>query len=60
MEEDKFSEAFEQSQRRAAKKRARIAAWQQIEGRLKAVYDADRDRPMPPRIMALFDSGDRN
>jgi hypothetical protein len=59
--EDKFAEAFEQSERRSAKKRVRIAAWQQIKARLKAIYDADRDRPIPPRIIGLFDkSGGRD
>jgi hypothetical protein len=24
--------------------------------RLKAIYDADRDRPIPPRMFALFDN----
>jgi hypothetical protein len=55
MDEHKFSEAFAQSERRSEKKRARIAAWKQIKGRLRALYNADRDRPIPPRIIALFE-----
>jgi hypothetical protein len=50
---DKFSEALEESERSfSAKKRARIVAWQQIKRRLRAIYDANLNRPIPARIIA--------
>jgi hypothetical protein len=53
---DKFSEALEESERSFAKKRARIVVCRQIESRLRAIYDADLNRPIPPRIIALFET----
>jgi hypothetical protein len=58
MGEDQFSEAFAESERLSEKKRARISAWQQIKVRLQAVYNADRDRQIPPRIIAPFEKLD--
>jgi hypothetical protein len=51
---NKFSEDFEESKRSSAKKRARIVACRQIEDRLRAIYDADLNRPVPARIIALL------
>ena len=53
---DIISEAFEEAERRSAKKRARIAAALHIERCLKAIYDADRDRPIPARLVALLET----
>jgi len=54
---DKLSEAIEESERRSEKKKARFAAFLHIERCLKAIYDADRDRPIPARLIALLELG---
>jgi hypothetical protein len=53
---DKLSEALEEAERRSAKKRARIAAFQRIERCLKAIYDADLNRPIPARFVLLLET----
>jgi hypothetical protein len=54
---DKLSEAIgEESERHSAKKRARTAAFLHIERCLKAIYDADLNRPIPAELIALLET----
>jgi len=53
---DKLSEAVEESEGRSAKKRARIAAFRYIKRYLRAIYEADLNRSIPARIIALLET----
>jgi hypothetical protein len=53
---DKLAEALEESEPHSAKKRIRVRAFRYIERCLKAIYDADLNRPMPARLIALLET----
>src|SRR5262245_26820188 len=45
------AEAFEEAERRSTKKRASVAVFQYIERHLKAIYDADLNRPVSKLLL---------
>jgi hypothetical protein len=53
---DKPAEAVEESERHSAKKRARGIAFLHINRCLKAMYDADLNRPMSAQIIAFLET----
>jgi hypothetical protein len=52
---DKLFETVADPERRSAQKRARGAACLHIERCLKAIYDADLNRPIPAQLIAILE-----